>query len=88
MVRAYVATAAHAPLPPEVIDATVAPWCGEMGQPAFYRRVAQADQRYTDAVQSHYAEVEPPVLVLWGQEDTWIPADRAYTLRVTVGPDG
>src|SRR6185312_16265706 len=43
LVRAYIAGAAHRPLPPAAHDALTAPWLGPAGQPAFYRQIAQAD---------------------------------------------
>ena len=58
----------------------VAPWLGPDGQQAFYRQIAQADQAYTDEIQSRYPELDLPVLIVWGQDDTWIPVDRAHQL--------
>ena len=58
----------------------VSPWRGAEGQDAFYRQIAQADQRYTDEVEPRYPEIGIPVLVVWGQQDTWIPVDRAHRL--------
>lgn len=86
IVRAYIATAAHRELAPEVMDATVAPWLGEAGQAAFYRQIAQADSRYTEAVQPRYGEIRAPVSILWGEADTWIPLERAQTLEALI-PD-
>jgi len=78
LVRAYIGGAAHRRLRPESLDLLVAPWLGREGQAAFYRQIAQADQRYTD--EPRYAEIDLPVLVAWGVEDTWIPVDRAHRL--------
>jgi pimeloyl-ACP methyl ester carboxylesterase len=58
----------------------VAPWLGERGQPAFYRQIAQADQRYTDEIQERYREIAIPVLVCWGTDDSWIPVARGHEL--------
>lgn len=49
LVKAYVQDAAHNTLPDEVLQAYVAPWLGEIGQPAFYRQIAQMDLKYTNA---------------------------------------
>jgi pimeloyl-ACP methyl ester carboxylesterase len=67
IVRAYVQTAAHRPLTSEVLDRTVRPWIGSEGQQAFYRQIAQADQRFTDEVQPLYPGISIPVLVLWAR---------------------
>ncbi len=56
------------------------PWLSEEGQVAFYRQIAQADERYTDEIQDRYASIEVPVAVVWGRDDAWIPVDRAEEL--------
>ena len=80
LVRAYVSGAAHRRLRPESLDMLVAPWLGSDGQAAFYRQIAQADQRYTDEIEPRYSKIDVPVLVAWGLDDTWIPVDRAHRL--------
>ena len=80
IVRAYVAGAGYAGLSDAAADMLVAPWLGDEGQAAFYRQIAQADQRYTDEIEPLYPTLDLPVLVAWGAEDTWIPVDRAHRL--------
>lgn len=80
LVREYVSSAGHAALPPAVLDNLVAPWLGEQGQPAFYRQIAQADQRYTDEIEKRYGELRCPVALFWGEEDTWIPVAQGREL--------
>jgi pimeloyl-ACP methyl ester carboxylesterase len=66
----------------------VAPWLGEIGQGAFYRQIAEADQAYTDEIEPLYPSIDLPVLVVWGKEDTWIPVDRGERLaRLIPGAD-
>jgi pimeloyl-ACP methyl ester carboxylesterase len=62
----------------------VAPWLGESGQAAFYRQIAQADERFTDEVQPRYGDIGIPVLVCWGTDDTWIPVAKAHELAAAV----
>lgn len=50
------------------------------GQPAFYRQIAQADQRFTDEIQPRYGSLALPVLVCWGEDDTWIPVAKDHEL--------
>lgn len=45
------------------------------------RQIAQADCAYTDEVQSLYARVDRPALILWGREDTWIPLKQGEALH-------
>lgn len=80
LVRAYISGAAHRPLPADQLDLLAAPWLDERGQAAFYRQIAQADQRYTDEIEPRYADLDLPVQLVWGNEDTWIPVDRATRL--------
>ena len=78
--RAYIAGASHVGPTAAQLDALVAPWLGDVGQAAFYRQIAQADQAFTDEIEGLYPELDLPVLVVWGVEDTWIPVDRAQRL--------
>ncbi|WP_125776762.1 alpha/beta fold hydrolase [Antribacter gilvus] len=80
IVRAYIAGASHTGLSSEAMEMLVAPWRGESGQQAFFRQIAQADQTYTDEIEARLGEIDVPVLVVWGREDTWIPVDRAHRL--------
>lgn len=81
MVGAYVDSATFRPLSAEVHQALVAPWLGEEGQPAFYRQIAQGDQRYTDEIEQLYANIEVPTLIIWGDADDWVPVEHAHRLH-------
>lgn len=90
----YVQTAAHRPLATWHLDALITPWLGEIGQAAFYRQIVQADERYTDEIETLYPEIAVPTQVVWGADDAWIPVDRAHRLvemipgaELTVIPD-
>jgi pimeloyl-ACP methyl ester carboxylesterase len=82
--RAYIEGASHVGLTPAAMESLVAPWIDGPGQAAFYRQIAQADQAYTDEIEGLYPELDVPVLVVWGCEDTWIPVDRAHRLSELV----
>ncbi|WP_028937942.1 alpha/beta fold hydrolase [Pseudonocardia spinosispora] len=79
-VRAYVQGAAHRPLAEDDLMLYVRPWLGEQGQAAFYRQIAQMSDRYTDEIEDRFGEVDCPVTVVWGEQDTWIPHQRGRTL--------
>jgi len=81
IVRAYVQTAAFRPLEEATLEGILAPWRSDAGQAAFYRQIAQADQRYTDEAQPRYGGITRPVLLLWGREDAWIPLERGEALQ-------
>lgn len=80
ILTAYLRGAAHKPLPDFVRQAYAAPWTGPIGQAAFYRQIAQMDQRYTDEIQDRYGNLRCPTRLLWGAEDGWIPVERGREL--------
>jgi pimeloyl-ACP methyl ester carboxylesterase len=84
VVRAYVRGASHAGLTAEHEDVLVAPWLGDVGQAAFYRQIAEGDQRYTDEVEPLYPSIEVPTIVVWGEEDSWIPVEQAHGLAALI----
>lgn len=81
LVGAYIAGASYRPVSSEVHEALVTPWLGADGQPAFYRQIAQAEHAYTDEIEHLYSTVEIPTLIVWGEEDDWIPLDHAHRLN-------
>jgi pimeloyl-ACP methyl ester carboxylesterase len=80
ILRAYVATAQVRPLDAEVQSALIAPWLGPAGQSAFYRQIAQGDERDTDEIEPRYGEITVPTLVVWGEADPWLPVARGREL--------
>jgi pimeloyl-ACP methyl ester carboxylesterase len=77
---AYIGGAAFHPLPAPVLKLYVDPWLGASGQAAFYRQIAQMDQRYTDEIESRYGQMRCPVRIIWGEQDSWIPIERGREL--------
>jgi pimeloyl-ACP methyl ester carboxylesterase len=84
VVRAYVAGASHQGLTPDQAETLVSPWLGDVGQSAFYRQIAQADQAYTDDVEPRYPALDLPVLIVWGRDDAWIPVEQAHRLAAAI----
>ncbi|WHX18411.1 alpha/beta hydrolase [Streptomyces malaysiensis subsp. malaysiensis] len=84
LVREYVGSASAVGLADGVLERLVGPWCGEAGQPAFYRQIAQNDQRFTDEIEDRYGEIRLPVLVCWGADDSWIPVERGRELAARI----
>lgn len=87
LLRAYLQTSAAERLGEDALDAYMSPWLGAVGKPAFYRQIAQMDQRYTDEIEPLYAPLDCPTTVLWGENDTWIPITQGRKLadRLTGG---
>lgn len=84
LVREYISGASLRGLADEVLDALVAPWIGE-GQAAFYRQIAQADERFTAELEELFGDITIPTLIVWGTNDEWIPVDRAHRLAAAIG---
>ncbi|GHH32569.1 alpha/beta fold hydrolase [Streptomyces candidus] len=84
LVREYIGTASARGLHPAVAEELAAPWLGPAGQGAFYRQIAQSDQRWTDEIEGRYGELDLPVLVCWGEDDTWIPLERGRALTARI----
>ena len=80
LLHAYLQTAAHQPLSAQALAIYSAPWLGAVGQPAFYRQIAQMDQVHTDEIEGLYDRLDCPVTVLWGRNDQWIPCAKGQTL--------
>jgi pimeloyl-ACP methyl ester carboxylesterase len=84
IVPVYIRGAVQRVIPDEELAPYVAPWLGEVGQSAFYRQIAQMDNKYTDEVAPRYNQVRCPTLILWGEQDRWIPIERGRQLQRTI----
>lgn len=80
ILQAYLQGAACRELSEEVQRLYCEPWLGE-GQGAFYRQIAQMDQRYTDEIRPLLGRVRCPVQILWGERDGWIPIEKGRELH-------
>ncbi|MBN3759142.1 alpha/beta hydrolase [Paraburkholderia sp. Tr-20389] len=86
VVNAYIRGSIARTIAADELAPYVAPWLGEVGQPAFYRQIAQMDQRYTDEVESRYSQMRCRTQILWGEQDEWIPIERGRHLASVI-PD-
>lgn len=91
---AYIGAAVKHPLRDEEMRAYIEPWLGDEGQKAFWRQIAQMDDKYSEEVEGRYGEIRCPVAILWGKEDEFIPlrdgeelARRIPGASFTVVPD-
>jgi pimeloyl-ACP methyl ester carboxylesterase len=80
IVGAYIQSASHLGLRDGDLAMLVEPWTTGAGKPAFYRQIAQTDERWLEDIQGRLRELGLPVRILWGTEDTWISADVADRL--------
>lgn len=84
LLRAYLQTSVYSPLSEQALEIYSTPWLGPIGQPAFYRQIAQMDQKFTDEVEGLYGRMECPVTVLWGRNDAWIPFEKGEALAASI----
>jgi pimeloyl-ACP methyl ester carboxylesterase len=84
MVAAYVRDATYQPMDDAALKPYIEPWLGAEGQEAFYRQIYQNDPRYTDEVQPLYARIKRPVMIMWGEQDRWIPLEKGQRLHKAI----
>jgi pimeloyl-ACP methyl ester carboxylesterase len=94
LLRAYLEGAAFQPLREDAMQTYMAPWQGTEGQAAFYRQIAQMDQRFTDEIETLLGPMDCDVRILWGEKDEWIPPEQGRKLadimtggKLTIVPD-
>ncbi|OJJ55225.1 hypothetical protein ASPSYDRAFT_49393 [Aspergillus sydowii CBS 593.65] len=84
VVESYIRDAAFTELSKETMEVLKRPWTeSEEGREGFVRQMVQANSRSTEEVEGRYHEVgnKMPVLVVWGEEDRWIPVETAGRLK-------
>jgi pimeloyl-ACP methyl ester carboxylesterase len=81
LLERYIQGASHRGLDPETLRSLVEPWLSSEGLPAFYAQIAQADRRFTDEVVERLGSIAVPTLVLWGEDDAWLPVEQAGRLH-------
>jgi pimeloyl-ACP methyl ester carboxylesterase len=84
VLKAYLQNAAYLPLSDEAFEVYMRPWIGPIGQPAFYRQIAQMDQKFTDEIEVLYKKMDCPVNILWGDRDEWIPPEKGHELAALI----
>lgn len=85
MLQAYLETAVGNALRPDEMQLYLEPWLGEKGQRAFWRQIAQMDDKYSEEVEWRYGEMRCPVVILWGEDDEWIPIADGRELARRMG---
>ncbi len=85
--RAYIQNGAFNPLDDQALDIYATPWRGSQGQPAFYRQIAQFDEKYIVEIEDRYGPMDCPVRLIWGERDDWIPIAQGHKLaeKLTAG---
>lgn len=84
VVAEHLATAVSRPLAPDALAAYLRPWQGAEGQAAYFRKIEQWRDEDMAEVVGRLGEIAVPTLVLWGEEDAWLPLDVADRLAAAI----
>ncbi|HXY44595.1 MAG TPA: alpha/beta hydrolase [Acidimicrobiales bacterium] len=81
VVKAHLRTAVSVPLDDETLAAYLAPWKGEDGQAAYFRKIAQWTADDVGALETALPAIDVPTLLIWGEEDHWLDLSVARSLQ-------
>jgi pimeloyl-ACP methyl ester carboxylesterase len=84
MVAAHLRSAVSRVLDDATLQALLAPWTGAVGQPAYYRQIAQYDHEFTGLLETRYPHIKVPTQILWGAEDRWLAPETAQRLQALI----
>lgn len=83
-IREHLRSATFKPLAPEVFADLFDQWEGGHGQALYLRNLAHFDEADTDAFEPLLPSIPVPVLILWGQEDAWLPVATSERIAASI----
>ena len=83
-IEEHLRSATHGELPEETFGALFGQWEGAEGQALYLRNIARLDESHTDEFRDRLATMDTPTLVIWGQEDAWLPVDVSERVEAAV----
>jgi len=84
IMRAHIPTTMHSGMSEEIFQGYFGPWSTPEGQAAYYRFLGDFEEPYLDQIEAKLDQVVPETLILWGDDDTWIPLARGEKLQKLV----
>jgi pimeloyl-ACP methyl ester carboxylesterase len=81
VVKAHLRTAVFGALDDEALSGYLAPWRGEAGQAAYFRKIAQWTDDDVGALEPMLSALSVPALVIWGENDGWLDISIARKLQ-------
>jgi pimeloyl-ACP methyl ester carboxylesterase len=81
IVQAYIKDAVYTDVNDQEIQFLVEPWVTGDGKKAFYRQIAQMDEKYTDEIKAGLSKINIETRILWGEKDNWIPVEIGRKLH-------
>lgn len=80
IVSTYIQGASARGLRDSELNELCLPWITHEGREAFYRQIAQTEDRHLHEIVERLGRLALPVRIVWGAQDGWIPPDVARTL--------
>jgi pimeloyl-ACP methyl ester carboxylesterase len=83
-IEEHLRTATSRELDPDIYDAIFGQWSGEEGQRLYVRNFMQLDEQHTAEFEPKLGTIDVPVLVVWGEEDAWLPVSVSERLAAVI----
>ena len=83
-IREHLNSATFTPLDSEVFADLFGQWDGAHGQALYLRNLAGFDEADTEAFEPLLPSISAPVLILWGQEDAWLPVATSERIATSI----
>ena len=83
-IRRHLSSATSRPLDPETFERLFAQWEGAEGQALYLRNLASFDEADTEDVEPLLPSISVPVLILWGEEDAWLPVATSERIAALI----
>jgi pimeloyl-ACP methyl ester carboxylesterase len=81
---AHLRSATTRALAPDVFQGLFGQWEGEQGRALYLRNLAQFDERHTEEFEPRLASIEAPTLVVWGEQDAWLPVETSERVAARI----
>lgn len=81
IMRAHIPTTMHTGMSEEIFQGYFGPWSTPEGQASYYRFLGDFEESYLDRIEAKLDQVVPETLILWGDDDTWIPLARGERVQ-------
>jgi len=84
MIESHLHQTTHRPMSQAVLNGYTRPWRGTDGVAAYWRAVSQYDENMARPVAERLDLLELPALVLWGENDRWLPLQMGHELAAAI----
>ena len=83
-IQEHLRSATVTPLDEDVFAALFGQWAGPRGQALYLRNLAGFSEDDTDPVEAALATIAVPTLVVWGEEDAWLPLETSERVAAAI----